>query len=373
MSVELLLPSMIGDAVRAEWRALEAAPEEPANPFFTSWFLEPALRCLADDEVRLLTIRADDQRLIGLAPVIRGRTYAKIPAAHFSTWRHFHGYNNCAPLFAKGAEERGREALSRWIDGRPEGARFFRFMEHPLRENDSLIRRDDSRAVVIQKDGRRAVLRAGRSFDEVYGDGFCGKKRKELRRQLRRLGECGAVCFVRWTDAADIARAAPEHIALELAGWKGRAGAGRPIGASAAERAFFVEAMTAGAMRGAVLCDALMLDGRAIATLFSLRTGRTLMAYKIAYDEACATYSPGVQLLVEATRLMLEDPLTDLFDSGTHPDHPIMDHLWRERMRVAQVNISSAHAVDRQLLRACRAMERLKARVTTPSVGGLHA
>lgn len=366
MKAALIAPDAVDDAFRAEWRAVEAAPEDPANPFCASWFLEPAIRRLTQGEsVRLLTVRDDAARLVGVAPVVRGRTYAKIPAPHFSTWRHFHGYNNGAPLFATGTRDAGRQAILRWIDTRPEGARFFRFMEHPLAEGDSLLAQPQKRAVAIQKDGVRAILSRGRSLEDVEAAGFSGKKRKELRRQWRRLGETGALNLVRWTAAADIAAAAEAYMTLERAGWKSCDADGRALGASDEEAAFFREAMAGGAARGAVLCDALLFDGRPIAMLFSLRLGGTLTMYKITYDETLSAYSPGVHLLVETTRLMLEDSSIALFDSATHADHPVMDHLWRERLRVAQINISGAHAFDAMLLKACARVERAAAGVAS--------
>ena len=367
MSVALIASEDVDEDFRKDWRRLEDEPDDPANPFCASWFLEPALRRLSGAErVRLLAVRRADGRLIGIAPVVRGRSYARVPAPHFSTWRHFHGYNNGAPLFARNATEEGRAAILRWIDGRPEGARFFRFMEQPLDGDDAMTTAGAGRAVVVQKDIRRAVLSGGRSFEAVSDEGFSGKKRKELRRQWRRLTETGALQFVRWTEPGDIGRAVALFVELERAGWKNREDDGRPIGASEAETRFFAEAMTEGAARGAAHCDVLQFDGRPAAMLFSLRLGGTLTMYKITYDESLSAYSPGVHLLVEATRRMLEDPSLRLFDSGTHDNHPVMDHLWRERMRVAQVNVSGAGRFNRALLRGCARLEQIKA-ILAPS------
>lgn len=369
MEAALVSPQSVDDAFRASWRRLENRPEDPANPFCASWFLEPAMRRLSDGEaLRLLVVRDDEGRLAGVAPVLRGQTYAKVPAPHFSTWRHFHGYNNGAPLFAKGAREAGRRAILRWIDGRPEGARFLRFMEHPLPDGDPLLTDAQPRAVTVQKDGLRAILTRGQSFDAVAEAGFSGKKRKELRRQWRRLGETGALRFVRLTAPAVVSAAAETYLAMEMAGWKNRDADGRALAARDDEAAFFREAMAGGAACNAVICDALLLDERPIAMLFSLRLGGTLTMYKITYDETLSAFSPGVHLLVEATRLMLDDPSIALFDSATHADHPVMDHLWRERMRVAQINISTAHAFDAALLKTCGRIERARAAFTLPTV-----
>lgn len=352
MKVELRNPAEIDADFRDAWRELESRAATPANPFFCCWFLEPALVRLAPPQtIRLLTITGDKGSLLGLAPVERGETYARIPLRHFATWRHPHAYNS-APLCAAGAEPETYAAILDWIDTRPEDARFIRFNEHPLHGGVLAISRLHGRSTAFEIETERAILSGGESFETVYADGFSGKKRKELRRQWRRLGETGALVFERHTAPGEIARTADDFIALELAGWKGRTAGVAPVGATEAEAAFFREAMTRGAAEGAVLCDVAAFDGRPIAILFSLRCGATLSAYKIVYDEAFSAYSPGVHVLVEAMRLMLDDPGIKLFDSCARAGHPVADHLWRERMRVAHFNVSGSSFADRTLFGA---------------------
>lgn len=47
---------------------------------------------------------------------------------------------------------------------------------------------------------------------------------------------------------------------------------------------------------GQVLLQGLFLDGPPLATLFSFRADAGNFAFKIAYDETFAKYSPGVQV-----------------------------------------------------------------------------
>ncbi|MBY0422909.1 MAG: GNAT family N-acetyltransferase [Parvularculaceae bacterium] len=350
MKFSLIQPQSVDDAFRAAWRRLEKRAAHPANPFFSSWFLEPALRLAEPGAVRLLAAQDDAGELVSLAAVERSETYAKLPVRHFAFWRHRHAYNS-APLIAEGRSEAYHDGLCAWIDTRPEGARFLRFNEHPVPPGSPLSRAPEDRAVVVDRRWRRACLAGGEEFEAAYARGYDGKKRKELRRQWKRLGEQGALRFVRWTEPADVAAAAEAFLALEQRGWKGRDEDGTPLAATPSEAAFFRAAMTAGAADGAVVVDAALLDGAPVAMLFSLRAGRTLSAYKIAFDETFAAYSPGVQLLVEAMRLMLADPAIGLFDSCAREGHPVVDSLWRDRLELAQINISSSRRVDRALLR----------------------
>jgi hypothetical protein len=77
------------------------------------------------------------------------------------------------------------------------------------------------------------------------------------------------------------------------------------------------------------------LDGRAIAALVTLRSGDTAWCWKIAYDESLSRASPGVQLLLDATESILADASIARADSCATPDHPMIDHVWRERLALS--------------------------------------
>jgi hypothetical protein len=66
-----------------------------------------------------------------------------------------------------------------------------------------------------------------------------------------------------------------------------------------------------------------------------LRSGDTAWCWKIAYDEQHARASPGVQLMLQATKTLLAEPGLSHIDSCAAPDHPMIDHIWRERLPLA--------------------------------------
>ncbi len=76
----------------------------------------------------------------------------------------------------------------------------------------------------------------------------------------------------------------------------------------------------------------LCVDGRAIAALIVLRSGNAAWVWKIAHDENYARYSPGVQVLLDATESLLADDRVQYVDSCATANHPMIDHLWRERL-----------------------------------------
>jgi hypothetical protein len=90
------------------------------------------------------------------------------------------------------------------------------------------------------------------------------------------------------------------------------------------------------------------LDGRPIAMLASFVTPPGAFGFKTAFDERFARFSPGVLLQLE-NLAMLERPGIDWSDSCAAADHPMIDHLWRERRAIGWVNVAIGGPVRRAL------------------------
>ena len=367
LAVSVLSPGDLDAAFMAEWRDLDADAAVP-NPFFAPWFLRPALTHLdAQGRVRLCTVRDGEGRLAALFPFEIGTRYARLPLRHVAVWKHPHGYDG-APLLRAGCAVEALAAILGWIDTRPFGARFLRLTTLPcdapmqgIVDASCALR---GRAPREQSRIERAVLPGRGDYDAIMATALPGKKRKELRRQARRFDELGESRLAAVPDCPDaIARAAADFIDLENAGWKATAAHGEPLARSAAERAFFMDAMEEGARAGAVSCLSLTLDSRPAAMLFCLRAGDRLAAFKTSYDERHAAYSPGMRLLMEATRRALEDGRTARLDSCARPGHPVVDRLWPDRLAIRQLNIPTRHRADAALLDLAAAVERAKQRV----------
>ncbi len=371
LTVSVLAPGDIDARFRAAWRGLDDDLALP-NPFFAEWFLGPALDCLdPDGEVRLCTVRRTDGELIALFPFEIGTRYARLPLRHVTVWQHSHAYDG-TPLFRRDWAMAAFSAVLDWLDTRPFGARFLRLTQLPYDPAMVRIVGDTcalaGRAPREQMRIERAMLSQGHDHETLMAAAMPGKKRKELRRQERRFGELGAARFIDLpTTEQAMMQAAEDFIDLENAGWKATAAHGEPLARSAAERAFFIEAMRRGAREGAVSCLALALDLEMTAMLFTLRSGRHLAAFKTSYDERHAMYSPGMRLLIEATRRTLDEPGTRRLDSCARPGHPVVDRLWPERLPVVRLNIPTCHAGDAALLDLAAIVERAKRRVLVPA------
>jgi hypothetical protein len=195
----------------------------------------------------------------------------------------------------------------------------------------------------------RALLLPGRQ--SAYLDqAVSAKRRKELRRQRHRLDDIAPVRIANMTEPCLIGAGLDEFLALEARGWKGRAGT-----AAAEHEAtyrFMASALAALAAEDKARIDRLLLGERAIAASILLRSGSGGWFWKIAYDEAFARYSPGVQLTLALTESLIGDPAIAQVDSCATPDHQMIDHLWRERLTLVDRLVATDVGVGFTL--ACR-------------------
>src|SRR5258706_16381132 len=91
-------------------------------------------------------------------------------------------------------------------------------------------------------------------------------------------------------------------------------------------------AVTALAGEGKAQVARLCVDAHPIAAMVTLRSGSTAWCWKVAYDESRARFSPGGQILLDVTQTQLDDPTIARADSCATADHPMIDHVWRERL-----------------------------------------
>ena len=152
-------------------------------------------------------------------------------------------------------------------------------------------------------------------------------------------------------------RALSDYLTLEASGWKGRAGTA--AGQHAGVRTFMTNALEALAAEGHARIDRLMQHGRPIAATITLRSGSSAWFWKIAYEEDVARHSPGVQLTLDVTEQLLAQPDILRVDSCATADHPMIDHLWRERLALTDLLIAPSAQTLAQF-RIARHLETLR-------------
>lgn len=356
------LPPVVG-----AWRELAERALEP-NVFYEPAFALAAAPVFGRDAGALLVWSGTSpRRLLGFFPArIEKRRYGfSLPV--LVGWTH-----PFAPLGVPLVEREAAEPIiAAWLAhlaGEPAmpGLALLPFLPErgPFAAAlEAILRRAQMPAADFDRHRRALLAPAGERAH--YVERALGRRRhKELRRQWRRLSEAGAVLFAAASEPADVAAALEDFFALEAGGWKGRAGT------AAAQhqdlRRFMRSAVYALAADGKVAIDRILVDGRAIAATIILRSGRCAWFWKIAFDESFARFSPGVMLSAVLTSELAEDAAIVRTDSCAAANHPMIDHLWRERLPLANRLVAARR---RAPFSAARHLEALRAM----AIGGVKS
>jgi CelD/BcsL family acetyltransferase involved in cellulose biosynthesis len=331
-TVEIRPLTSLADAVEP-WKALAARAIEP------NVFLEPAFALAAapvlgaDVQACLVWSQHPTPELLGLFAIrVEPRRYG-LPLPVLSTWTHPFAPLG-TPLVHRDAAEL---AISAFLDHILNDRSLPALLLMPYVRDDELFaaaldavlaRRESPTASYDRH--RRALLSAEDSRSDYLARAMAPKRRKELARQWRRMEDVGSVTVSR---ANDIMSAVEEFFRLEASGWKGRAGTAAASNPDI--RRFMTRAVNELAVQDRAAIYSLRVDDQAIAACIVLRSGQSAWCWKIAYDEAFARFSPGIQLVLQLTEDLLRDASIAQVDSLATPDHPMIDHLWRERCTIS--------------------------------------
>jgi Acetyltransferase (GNAT) domain len=349
-------------AVADEWRALAGRALDP-NVFYEPAFALAAASVLGHGVGSgLVWTRSTPARLLGVFPARIERHRYGLPLPVLTGWTHPYAPLG-VPLVDHDCSE---DAIAAWLEHVSIDPQLPKLLLLPFFPVDGGVAHALD-AVLARRGGRsfsfaphqRALLAPGAARADYLDDAIGSKKRKELRRQRKRLGDMGQVTSSTVDDASAITAALEDFFRLEAGGWKGRAGTAARDHADIA--AFMRSAVTDLASEGKASVARLAVDTRAIAAMIVLRSGArnaaTAWAWKVAYDERYARFSPGVQALLDVTQALLDDPTVASADSCASADHPMIDHIWRERLALADklMCVGSVHSFV-----AARSLETLR-------------
>lgn len=301
------------------WDRLQAHAVED-NAYFTPGFLIPALeRYGKSTPAQVIFVYRNTHatpELIACAPFVKTVSGSRVPLSLMSTFASPHSYLS-HPLIHAEHVELAISALWDWLEARQR--------THTLLRLDRMQQTSQVWRAIraeLQRRGRpywvrsravRPVLRRHASFDD-YLAALSSKRRKDFRRKWRMLERAGRVEVVLHRSAADASELAGRFMALERKSWKGEHGTA--LASNRDDAAFFTDITARFGARDQLFYVELRLDGRPIAMTSNFVSGRTLFAFKIAYDPELARYSPGVLVELAGIRLMHEATDLELGDSG---------------------------------------------------------
>lgn len=208
----------------------------------------------------------------------------------------------------------------------------------------------------------RPVMRPEAGDDaERYLRRSLGPGYKKRMQQFRAVARHGAMSFRRRRGEA-ARQALPDFLALEAAGWKGKAGTA--IARLPQALAYFDSLATHFAAADALQIDALQLDDRPLAMGLLVESAGTRHFLKIAYDETQARHSPGRALTIAMLQADFAGTPPVFFDSGAGDGVDAGTYVWGERRLMANALIGLGNpspdlprvaARLRQVLRRARA------------------
>jgi CelD/BcsL family acetyltransferase involved in cellulose biosynthesis len=315
--------------ITAAWRDLESRTLEP-NVFYTPEFMLAASPVFASGVAATL-VWSPAGRLMGLFPT----RVEHAPFARAVGWTH-----PFAPLGTPLVDrDDAEQVIMAWLEHLSSEPAMPPHLLMPLVPTTGAFA--SALGAALDRSRRqhalfgrhqRALLAPGAEREGYIERVISSSRRKELRRQRRRLKEIAPVAFVPSYGPAEVADALQDFLMLEASGWKGRAGTAAACDPAVCR--FMKMAVAALAADGRACVDRFMHNGRVVAAAVTLMSGNTGWFWKIAHDEAHSRFSPGVQLVVDLTERLLADLPIARVDSCAAADHPMIDHIWRERLEL---------------------------------------
>ena len=347
-SVELRpLPSDLSD-LDADWCDLQQRAGA-TNVFFAPWMISLAADAFAKADPRfrrgaseLATVwhqsPSHRRQLVGLLPVHRKRSgWFSVPRADLL---RYYFCSLCTPPVDPAYVEPVLDALLSELVRRV-GKRAA--LSLPMIERDSPFARQLRSAADRGRFRQFEEQQIERGYAAVAGPsdvwkGFSRRRRHDLQRRERRLGELGVLSIDHYANPDDTRHYAEQFLALESAGWKGRSGTA--LGGQHHSQNYFLSLCDQAAERDVLRATRLTLDARPVAMVVSLVCPPESYAIRIAYDEGYAPYSPGHLVVRRHLEWLAGQPEITGSDSCADPTSEMANANWRDRKALSNFTVA---------------------------------
>ncbi len=340
-----------------DWEDLAEHALEP-NVFYEPWALASAVKSFAaDQDLRFLLIfGADSARptgpplLCGLFPLELKKQCVGLPVSTLTLWKHVHCFL-CTPLIRASHAKEILAAFFDYLESKESGCSLMEFNSIPgegrFRQLLADLIYERSMPVFEIESYTRAVIHPAQNAKAYIDATISGRHRKELRRKENRLSEQGQLTYTALERDGDVEGWIRDFLNLEASGWKGAEQSA--LAAKESERSFFQAVAREAFLRDRLMMLAIHLDDQPIALKCNWLTHDAAFAFKIAYDERYAEFSPGVLLELENIRRIHASQTIRWMDSCAAPNHPMINRLWTER-RIIQTLVMPARRGSAEFL-----------------------
>jgi hypothetical protein len=331
------------------WEELAAAALEP-NVFYEHWMLLPALEAFGvSKDLRVVLVLIHDPhnpdapaKLGGLFPFELVRGLRKLKVSALSLWQHVHCYV-CTPLVRADTASECMVALFQWFRS---GGASPSLMELGCISGDGpfhkmLVDLTNEIGLLswVTDIFTRGLWHEGYDKKTNPESAVSGDLRRRLRRKEKRLSERGLVEHLVLRPEDDFGRWIDEFLQLEARGWKGRRGSA--LASSESGRRYFTEIATSAFRRGRLLMLGINFNGRPIARRSAFVAGEGSFAFKTAYDEEFAEFSPGAMLEMDSIQQLQTLPGVRWMDSCAAADNFLVNRLSNDRKTIQSLTIGS--------------------------------
>ena len=329
------------------WEELAAAALEP-NVFYEHWMLLPALETFgAGKDINVVLVLIHDPhnpdapaKLGGLFPLEQIPRYKKFMVSVLSLWQHAHCYV-CTPLVRADAARECMVEFFQWLRSGGANASLLelRCISGDGRFHKLLVDLSNELGLrsCITDIFTRGLWRERNDKNTHPESAVPGELRRRLRRKERRLSERGRVEHLAMRPEDDIGRWIDEFLRVEASGWKGQRGSA--LASSEGDRRYFTEIATSAFRRGRLLMLGLNFDGLPIARRCAFVAGEGSFAFKTAYDEEFADFSPGAMLEMDSIRQLQTLPDVRWMDSCATADNFLVNRLSNDRKTIQSLAV----------------------------------
>jgi len=297
-------------------------------------YLLPAMEYLACPKVRVLAVELNsggELTLVGLVPVVEEPIY-RLPFKSLAIWKHDQCFD-ATPLLHKDFAVEAWKAICKKVTD----------SDYALFSLDTVSAAAPFESVLKAAEESTGQFRFQRdSFDraafvpsvpsgssEQYITEFVSKQmRKKSKRRMRGLEKLGEVTWEIGSADDDFEALAKRFLSLEASGWKGKEGTA--LASQASTEKFFLSLIEKSSRLDKARFLTLLLDKKPIAMICNIQSGKSVYAYKTAFDEAYAKYSPGIQVELKGIEILHQDGI-QYQDSCSAPDNQAMNRIFGQR------------------------------------------
>ncbi len=291
-------------------------------------------------------IFSDRDNLLSIAGLTSRSTIPLLPLKTALTWDTGFLFSGTPLLEAAQPLTALKDLLSRCYDRLGVNSVFLKRVQQNEIFNDCIDKLATSSAprYKVFNAHERAALECKSDYQTWFNENFSRKRKKEYRRLRNRLSELGELTSTTWDTSMPITPWLDDFLALEKSGWKGKSGTA--IACSKEQEGHLRQAVEQMAHNGSLLFWKITLDGKVIASMFGFMENNQAWLGKMAFDETKSAYSPGVLIILDATKDFLDNSKVELVDSSADANHPMINNIWRDRIQIADYLIATPNTSD---------------------------